>query len=124
MDEEKIFGPLTLRQFFYAAAGFGLCYLSLNYLESKYAIPIVVVLAAIVLALILNSPKIVIDENYLKIKQANSKNSEEFERWLKMEIAMIKSQIHFREQRSSSPDPKLESMLKLLESKLNNTEIK
>jgi hypothetical protein len=33
--DEKIFGPLTFKQFLLAAAGFGLCYFSLNYLESK-----------------------------------------------------------------------------------------
>jgi len=120
MDEEKIFGPLSLRQFLYSAAGFGLGYLAYTYLEISYSLPVIILLAGIVIALILNSPSIVIDENYLKIKKANCKNQEEFDRWIKFRMAMIYSQIHTRADKGMVPDPKLDAMAKMLEEALQN----
>jgi len=124
MDEEKIFGPLSLRQFLYSAAGFGLGYLAYYYLEIGYSLPIIILLAGIVIGLILNSPSITIDENYLKIKKANSKNQEEFERWIKFRMAMILSQIHARADKGMVPDPKLDAMAKILEEALQNKDLK
>jgi len=124
MDEEQVFGPLSIRQFLYAAAGFGLSFLAYNSLELSYSLPIILVIAGIFIALILNSPSITIDENYIKVKRANSKNQEEFEKWIKFRMAMILSQIHTREERGMLQDPKLEAMSKMLEEALQNKDLK
>lgn len=118
MDEEKIFGPLTFRQFLYAAGGVALCYLAYTNLELKVSIPVIIIVAGIFLAIILNAPKVVIDENYIKMKKVHSKNPEEFERWVQQKIAMIQSQISIRKEKGFSSDPKLQSMLELFESVL------
>lgn len=114
MDEEKIFGPLTFRQFLYASAGFILCYFIYTNLELKMSIPIIILIAGASLALVLNAPKIVIDENYLKIKKSQSKSPEEFERWIQRRIAIIQSQISMREQKGMKSNPELEALLVLL----------
>jgi len=124
MDEEKIFGPLSFRQFLYSAAGFGLGYLAYTFLKISYSLPIIILLAGVVIALILNSPSITIDENYIKIKKANCKNQKEFERWIKFRMAMVLSQIHTREYKGMVPDPKLEAMSKMLEEALQNKDLK
>ena len=120
MDEEKIFGPLTLRQFLYVAVGFGLCYLVYNYTDTGYTVPLIVIIAGICLALIFNAPRIVIDENYIKMKKANSKSPEEFERWVRRKIAFLTMQIKMRKSKGLPVDPRLESGLMLFQSQLKS----
>ena len=123
MDEDKLFGPLTIRQFLYAAAGFALCYGAYTYLEIKYSIAVIVIVAGICISLILNAPKIVIDENYLKLKKANSKNQQEFEKWVRNRIAILEVHIYMLKEKGMTPDPKIENMIDLLESMLPNKEV-
>jgi len=49
--KDKIFGPLTLQQFLYVAGGAGLCYLIFRYIHILLAIPLMIVVAALSLAL-------------------------------------------------------------------------
>lgn len=114
MDTENIFGPLTFRQFLYLAVALGIC-LTLNELYGfKSAMPYIIVIAGISLALILNAPKVVIDEAYLKMKKETT-NPELFDRWVKMKKAMVESQVVMRKERNAAADPKLDAMLELFE---------
>lgn len=114
--EEKVFGPLSFKQFIYSAIGFGFGYLAYTNLDFKISIVIIVILIGGLIAMILNSPKVELNEEYLKAKQANSKTPEEFERWISRTKAMIQAQITIRQAKGATPDPKLESMLALLNS--------
>ena len=49
--EDKIFGPLTFKQFAYLAGGAGLAYLSLKFLPFFFGGPLAVIVAAFALAL-------------------------------------------------------------------------
>jgi hypothetical protein len=49
--EDKIFGPLTFKQFIYIAGGGGLCYATYKLLPIYFAIPIIVAIAGIAWAL-------------------------------------------------------------------------
>ncbi len=65
--EDKIFGPLTFRQFVYLVGGAGGCYLVWRVLPSFLALPIVVVIGGLALALAFvtynNRPFIIALEN-------------------------------------------------------------
>ncbi len=49
--EDKIFGPLTLRQFIYIAGGGGLCFILFEFLPTLIAIPLMLVAAGFSAAL-------------------------------------------------------------------------
>ncbi len=116
-EEDKIFGPLTFRQFLYLAMGSGIIYFAYNYLDRKEGIPIIVVSALVTFAVtfINNTPRVVIDENYIKIKRSHFKNTEEFKKWLNKITAQVQAQITIREIRNIPKDPELERILELLE---------
>lgn len=120
--EEKVFGPLSFKQFIYTAIGFGLGYLAYNNLDFKISIVIIVVLIGGFIAMILNSPKIEINEDYLKAKQSNSKTPDEFKRWLMMKFDLLQSQVEMRKQKGIINDPKLDEALKLFGDWLNKNE--
>ncbi len=115
MDEDKILGPLTLRQLIYVLLGFGLCNFLYDNLDNSFKIPVIIIIAGIIIAIILNAPKVVFNDDYIKKKKLNSKTPEEFERWVKMKQALIQSQIEFKKSRGAQPDAKLEEMLNLLQ---------
>lgn len=115
MDEEKIFGPFTLRQFIYFAFGLGVAYLVYKTVELNIAIPIIIVIIGAVIILIRNSPAIVMDERYIKAKKFQFKNPDEYSKWLQKKIAEIQSQISMRKARGLVGDPTLESVLKMFE---------
>jgi hypothetical protein len=115
-DDEKIFGPLNLKQFYTCAAGFGAIYVSYRFLPLKFTIPIAIVAVVLIISTFINQPSIVFDENYIKSKRYSFKNREEYDRWLKRKTAEIQAQIYTRKTRGLIADPKLEDVLKLLES--------
>jgi hypothetical protein len=49
--EDKIFGPLTAKQFIYVAGGAGLCYAAYNYLPFYISIFIILIIGGLALAL-------------------------------------------------------------------------
>ncbi|MEK7575369.1 MAG: PrgI family protein [Patescibacteria group bacterium] len=120
MDEEKIFGPLTFRQFRYLAIGVFLSYGAYTYLEPKISYALIAVIAGITIVMIRNSPVVVIDESYIKIKRFNSKNLEEFQGWLRSKIAMLQAQISIRNIKGLRLDPKFERVLKMFEDALRD----
>ncbi len=120
MDEEKIFGPLTLRQFLYSAGSFSIIFFAYSYLELKISIPIIITVIILFLSAFINSSPVVIDDEYIKRKRFNYKNLEEFQKWIKMKIAEIQSQIHARKYRGLIPDPRLDKKLEMFERALRD----
>lgn len=97
MDEDKIFGPFTLRQFYYIAGGTGLFYLSVAVLDEKFHLGVGLLIAIGVFLIVMNSPQITIDEDYIKRKKYSSR-PEEFKKWLSGKITMTESQISIRKE--------------------------
>jgi len=120
MDEESVFGPFTFRQTIYLFVGFVVVFWGYDFLEPSFRIPAVVLIIAIVISLIRNSPRVVIDESYIKRKRFSCKNLEEFQVWVKRKIAMIQAQIHFRATKGMPADPKFEKGLKMFEDALRD----
>lgn len=116
MDEEKIFGPLTFRQFLYAAVGALLAYVTYTNVQTPYNFAAVIVIAGIVIAGIRNNQGVIMDEHYIELKKLNSKTPEEFEKWIQKKLAEIHAQIALREERGLRPNPTLEIVRKILES--------
>lgn len=116
MDEEKIFGPLTLRQFIYAAIGAALCYIVYTNIQSPYNFAAAIIIAGIAIAMIRNNPGVIMDERYIELKKLQSQTPEEFEKWIQKKLAEVHSQIAMREERGLKPNPKLEIVRKILES--------
>lgn len=117
--EEKIFGPLSFKQFVLAAIFVILGNFAYSYLELKISLIIIVILIGIFIAIMRNSPKVVIDENYLKIKKANSKTPEEFQKWFMQKFSELESHIEIRKHKGLISDPKLDGALKLFSEWLN-----
>jgi hypothetical protein len=119
MDDDKIFGPLTLRQFLYLSLGLGLAYFAYKFWDSKLNIIVILFgLGMAVRAFLI--PVVVIDENYIKAKRYNCKNFEEFQKWLRMKIAFCQSQIAQRKNEGMISDPKLEKALQMFETALRD----
>ncbi|MEI6190780.1 MAG: PrgI family protein [bacterium] len=120
MDEEKILGPLTLRQFLYSAGSFVAIFFAYTYLDTKLSIPIIIVTVGFFISGFISHPAVTIDENYIKLKRSNCVNLEDFQRWLRKKIAMVQSQISIRESRGLVPDPKLDDALRMFQSAMQN----
>ncbi len=116
-DDEKIFGPLTFRQFVYAAAGIGAIYLAYNNLAQKVSIPLAIVVAVVTFILIRQAAPAPFNEEYIRIKKSKL-TKEEFEKWCQRKIAMIQAQIYVREQKGMPADPSFEKVKKILEAAL------
>lgn len=73
--EDKIVGPLTLKQFIYLAGGAGICYVIYVYLPFALAVPLMLATAGLSLALafyrINNKPFIYIVEAFFKYQVSN-----------------------------------------------------
>ena len=117
MDEEKIFGPLTFRQFIYVAAGIGIIYLAYNNLAQNISIPLAVLVVVATFIFVRRAEPPPFNEESLKIKKSQL-SREEFQKWCQKKIAMIQSQISVREQRGLVADPAFEKTKELLESAL------
>lgn len=115
MNDERIFGPLTLKQFIYAIIGLAGIYYVYNYLGSSIGIPLAVLIAVIAALLIKNSNPQPFNESYIRQKRSEL-GKEEFLKWCRKKIAMIQAQISFREQRGLTADPALTKMKDLIES--------
>jgi hypothetical protein len=120
MDEENIFGPLTLRQFIYSAGGALVIYFAYEYLALKVSLPIIVVAAIVIVTGFIQHQAVVIDENYIRNKRNESESLQKFQRWLNLKIATIKSQISIRESRGLVSDPELEKALKMFETAMRD----
>lgn len=114
MNEEKIFGPFTLKQTVYFLIGIGLSYLLYKYTESKIYIPAILIIAGIVITLIRNSPVDVIDEHYIQMKKATT-SPEDFNTWIAYKSALIAAQIEMMNQQGIKEDVELIKMKEILE---------
>lgn len=115
MNDERIFGPLTLKQFIYAVIGIAGIYYVYNYLGASIGIPLAILIAVFAALIIKNSNPPPFNESYIRQKRSEL-GKEEFLRWCQKKIAMIQAQMFFREQRGLIADPALGRMKDLIES--------
>ncbi len=113
MDDERIFGPLTLRQFIYAAVAAMIVYLAYGQLERAVSIPIAIAVIAAAFSLIRRAEPPPFNEEYVRRKRAEL-GPEGFGLWLQKKVASILSQQEMRAQRGLSPDPKLAEAIELM----------
>lgn len=111
--EQKIFGPLTFKQFIYAAVFFAIGYFAYENLSVKISVPIIIILFGIFLAIYLNSPKQIIDEDFLERKKFEINDSEKFKKELMRSIASLESQIEMTRQRGLKEKEEWVTALKL-----------
>ncbi len=104
MNEEKIFGPFTLRQFIYVVVAIAAIYYAYNNLSQSISIPLGIVIAIGAYTLIKNSPAESFDESSIRRKRSEL-GHEKFQQWVRRKQAMIEAQIAFREQRGLPADP-------------------
>lgn len=114
MDEEKIFGPFTFRQFIYVAGGIGIIYFVYNNFAQNMSIPFAIVIAAATFVFVRKAEPAPFNEESLRIKKTTL-SKEEFEKWCRRKIAMIQSQIYVREQKGLVADPILKQTIESLE---------
>lgn len=119
MIEERIIGPLTLKQFITVAVGFGLSYLAYTRIPAPLAyVAIAIIVAATVITAFVrfNPGKIEGDfkQYFLDLKAKTP--PADFQRMLQRKLAELESQIQMRESRGLSRDPKLEEVRNILES--------
>lgn len=118
--EEKIFGPLSFKQFLCLAAGIGAMYLVRPYVaEGKLFYPVMVLIGIATLILILrfSSKKVENLKEYFEIKKSEL-SPEEYVKFLHRKIAEIQSQIYMRREKGLAEDPKLREGLDMLENLL------
>ncbi|MSR78937.1 MAG: hypothetical protein EXS59_02210 [Candidatus Taylorbacteria bacterium] len=119
MIEDRIFGPLTLKQFISLAIGFGLSYLAYSNLPrlSAYLVIAVIVILALFTASVRFQPKHIGDADmkqyFLDLKAQTP--PDEYRKMLERKIAELESQIQMRKGRGLPPDPKLEEVRAMLE---------
>ena len=114
MDEEKIFGPLTFRQFIYAAGGALIIYFFYNNFAYNISIPFSILVAAVAFVFVRRAEPPPFTEENIRIKKSKM-SREEFQKWCKMKIAIIQSQIYMREQRGLAADPSFKKVRESLE---------
>jgi hypothetical protein len=114
--EERIFGPLTFKQFLCGAFGFGLFYYFKSYVpEQHQVVAIGAIFIVTIIAIIRFKPeKIENIEEYFKIKKAEL-DPKAYQRMLQGRYAMILSQIHMRKEKGMRDDPELLKVATLLE---------
>ncbi len=115
MDEQRIFGPLTLRQFFYVAAGLGLILYIYNNFEQGISIPLIFIIAVATFILVRNARPEPFNESYIQ-KKLSFLNPDQFKKWQQKAIAMIQAQISVREEKGLPADPELIKIKGILES--------
>lgn len=115
MDEQRIFGPLTLRQFFYVAAGLGLILYIYNNFEQGISIPLIFVIAVATFILVRNARPEPFNESYIQ-KKLSLLNPDQFKKWQQKAIAMIQAQISVREEKGLPADSELIKIKGILES--------
>ena len=109
MDEEKIIGPLTFRQFIYTAIGVGAVYLVHNNFKQEVSIPFSIVAIALTMFSIWKAQPAPFTEETIRNKRSTL-SKEDFDKWCRRKIAMLESQIYYRKMRGLPPDPSLEKV--------------
>ncbi|MDO8623995.1 MAG: PrgI family protein [bacterium] len=122
MDEEKVIGPFTARQFLYLTGGVGVAYLAYRFLSLSMSIPLVALAGYVVFVLMKRSAPPHIDENYIKAKRYQLGSAEEYQKWLQRKIAEIQSQVSMRKQRGFVQDHELDKVREMFEIALRETQ--
>lgn len=114
MDEEKIFGPLSLRQFLYVAAAAAAVYAASLFLPVWGVAAAAVAAAIVVLPLVRAAEPPPLDQRFVDAKKA-SLSSEDFRAWQRRKVAELQSQIFARAERGLAVDPELERAKAMIE---------
>jgi hypothetical protein len=114
MDEEKIFGPLSLRQFLYVAVAAGAVYAAYLFLPLWGAAAAAVAAAIVTLPLVRAVEPPPFDQKFIDAKKA-SLAPEDFQRWQRRKVAELQSQISARAERGLSADSELERAKAMVE---------
>ena len=119
-EEERIFGPFTLKQFITLAAAFGLAYAANLFLPEplSYGATVVIVLAALFVTFVRLAPKVIPPEELRQyfLEQRASLPPEEYRKLLQRKVIYVFNQIEMRERAGLPPDPKLEEVKQVFES--------
>ncbi len=118
MDDEAIFGPLNLKQFYCVAIAFGLIFIIYNFLSTNVSIPLIIIVIVLFIPIIYRNKSVDIDMEYIKRKRYSFKNKDEFNRWLERRIANTQFQISKRQVMGQVPDISLDKKMDLLETAL------
>lgn len=118
MDDEAIFGPLNLKQFYCVAIAFGLIFIIYNFLSTNVSIPLIIIVIVLFIPIIYRNKSVDIDMEYIKRKRYSFKNKDEFNRWLERRIANTQFQISKRQVMGQVPDISLNKKMDLLETAL------
>ena len=122
-EEDRIFGPLTFKQFLCAAAGAGAFYLveRLNLSESmKYFSWLIIGVATIVSFARFTPKKIPIEHIDIYFQNKRIQLGEEnFKRFIQKKVAEVSSQTAMREEKGLRRDPELDEVLLIFEKALN-----
>lgn len=104
VDDERIFGPLTLRQFVYAAAGAAIAYLAVTRLGSPAGAVVAAFALGAAFALVRGAEPPPFDEAYVRRKRAEL-GREKFAAWARGKLALLASYETARAEKGLAPDP-------------------
>ena len=114
--EDKIFGPLTFKQFLCVAVAIGLYYFFESQIPDEYRLIVIIALIIAALAGILRfQPKKIANmEEYFSVKKSELAPSE-YQKMLQVKLATLQSEIHMRKEKGVNDDPKLLKAAEMLE---------
>jgi hypothetical protein len=114
--EERLFGPLTTKQFMVAAVGFGLYYFLESYVPEQYQVVAIGVITIVTIIGILRfkPEKIGNVEEYFQVKKAEL-DPKAYQKMLRMKQAEVLSQIYTRKEKGFAEDPELLKVAEMLE---------
>lgn len=123
--EERIYGPLTFKQFLCAAVGFGLYFYLDSFVPEQYQVvaTVVIVVVTIIGVFRFKPERIGNVEEYFKVKKAEL-YPKAYQRMLQKNQAEILSQIHMRKEKGLADDPELLKGAELFEKLISERENK
>jgi len=123
--EERIYGPLTFKQFLCAAVGFGLYFYLDSFVPEQYQVvaTVVIVVVTIIGVFRFKPERIGNVEEYFKVKKAEL-DPKVHRGMLQMKHAEVLSQIHMRETNELKEDPELLKLAEFLEKLIGESENK
>ncbi|MDO8594919.1 MAG: PrgI family protein [bacterium] len=122
-EEDKIFGPLTLKQFITVAIGFTLSYVAYIYLPvplAHIALALIVIVTLVTAFIRFSPKKFQGDLRQYLLEKKSTLPPEDYQKLLQRKLAELQSQIHMRASRGLRADPKLEEVKDIFESLSKN----
>lgn len=122
-EEDFIFGPLTLKQFFCVATGVGAGFIieKIGLPENIRYLAYGIIAFLIIVSIIRFKPKKIPTEHvdvYFQNKRVKL-GEDNFKRFINKKVAEVSSQISMREERGLPDDPKLQEALLILQKAIN-----